>query len=312
MADPDQRLKLRARLRPAFQGLASMPDANMLDLDAMDPNDLEVLKERHLISPELADQPKGSALIVGEAERIAVMVNEEDHLRLQAISPGMDLPEVWRRLDALDTELERSVEYTFSTDLGYLTACPTNVGTGLRASVMLHLPGLRLLEEVDPTIKGLNAIGFEVRGLLGEGTAAYGDMFQISNRATLGVTEDDILTRLTRTIEEVVEHERNARARLWEERGTRLRDHVGRAFGVVRYAHLMSSQEVLDVLSALRLGLEFELIGGVSETRLNEVMLVTQPGHLQKMAGAPLEPDDRDRLRAVTIRERLKDLAIRK
>ena len=310
-AGDEERVRLRDELRDVFGKVSSLKDPVFLDLDDMDAVDREVLKERHLISNELAERTKGSSLVIAENERVGIMINEEDHLRLQAMMPGLALKEVWEKIDAADTDLESHVRYAFSSDLGYLTACPTNVGTGLRASVMLHLPGLRLMDEVDGVAKGLNAIGFEVRGLLGEGTAAYGNMFQVSNRATLGEKETDIVEQLVGITREVVGHERNARARLVRQERERLLDHVGRAYGIMLYARVLSSQEALDLLSSIRLGMEFELLDGVSDTRINEVMLLTQPGHLQKMAGETLEPGKRDEIRAHRVREMLAGVAIK-
>ena len=310
-AGEQDRRRLRDRLRAVFERLKALPGATVMDLDALGSSDLEVLEERHLISPELADKPAGSALVISPDESVAIMVNEEDHLRLQAMNPGLSLRQVWERIDGVDTELERHVSLAFSAELGYLTACPTNVGTGLRAGVMLHLPGLRMLGEMDAVTKGLNSIGFEVRGLLGEGTAAHGDMFQVSNRATLGVAEEQVISRMLEIVAVLVQHERNARGRLHEERTARLRDYVGRAYGTLRYAQFLTSQEVMDMLSALRLGLEYGFVAGVAGGRLNEVMLSTQPGHLQKMAGRALESEDRDQLRAAVTRERLGDLVLK-
>jgi protein arginine kinase len=240
------------------------------------------------------------------------MINEEDHLRLQAISPGMNLPAVWDRVNALDTELESRLEYAFSPQLGYLTACPSNVGTGLRASVMMHLSGLRLTNEIQAVVKGLGKLGIAVRGLLGEGTEAHGNMFQVSNQGTLGEAEDAIIEGLIEVVAELTQHEQNARARLMEGRRTYVLDQIGRAYGVLSHARVLSSQEAIDMLSALRLGLELKLIDGLSISGLNEIMLLTQPGHLQKMAGHPLGPEERDELRASTVKRELGNVAIAK
>jgi len=297
-------------MREAFEHLSCFNDTLFFDMETLDGVDREILKERHLISPEMADMGVGSGLLVGRDEGIAIMINEEDHLRLQAISPGLNLLAVWKRINAVDTELEQWLDYAFSGRLGYLTACPTNVGTGLRASVMMHLAGLRLIDEVEQVIKGLDKMGLAVRGLLGEGTEAYGNMFQISNQSTLGESEENLIGHLMEVASEVAEHERNARERLIQERRTHLLDQIGRAFGLLFHARLLQSNEALDLLSGIRLGVEFDVIRNVTVEEVNEMMLLTQPGHLQRMAGRTIGPDERDELRAGMLRDKLKNVEI--
>lgn len=270
-------------------------------------NDLErqILFERHLISREQAQKGKGSGLICSEDESVGVMVNEEDHLRIQAFRPGLDLAGAWQRVNELDDAIEQELPYAFSPKLGYLTACPSNVGTGMRASVMLHLPGLCLMDEINPIMKGLGKIGLAVRGLWGEGTEAIGHMFQISNQVTLGEDEEEIRTNLEQIVSEVVEHEKNARARLRRKRSALLRDHVGRAYGILTNAHLLASKEALDLLSGLRLGLDLGILSDVDAGPVSELMLLTQPAHLQKIVGKKLSVKERDRARASLVRERL-------
>jgi len=271
----------------------------------------EILKERHLISSELAERGAGSALVVAADEQVAVMVNEEDHLRLQAMSPGMNLEAVWRKVDQIDSEIEKHVKYAFSSRLGHLTACPSNVGTGLRASVMVHLSGLRWMYEIELVIKGLENIGLAVRGLLGEGTEACGNMFQISNQATLGESEETTIKRLAQVVGEVVQHESNARERLLESKRMLVLDQIGRAFGILRHACVLPSKEAVDLLSDLKLGVEFGMVRDATAARLNEIMLLTQPGHLQKMAGKILGTAERDEVRARIVRRELKGVGIR-
>jgi protein arginine kinase len=309
-ASEDQRMKLCAGLRESFEKSSAVADPLFFDMWSLGEVDKEVLKERHLISNEMTEKGRGSCLVVGENERLAVMINEEDHLRLQAMSPGMNLPSVWKRIDAVDTKLEKHVNYAFSPELGYLTSCPSNVGTGLRASVMMHLPGLRLMNEIEPIVKGLGRIGIEVRGLLGEGTEAAGNMFQISNRTTLGEEEKNVIQQLEDTAWEILAHEQNARARLMEQKEIGLLDHVGRAFGILTHACVLTSREAVDLLSALRLGIELKIVGNITTTCINEVMLLTQPGHLQKINNRVLSPEERDEVRARLIRERIKDITL--
>jgi len=241
-----------------------------------------------------------------EDESLSLMVNEEDHLRMQALLPGLSLRECWRRINAVDTELEGRVTYAFAPDWGYLTACPSNIGTGIRASVMLHLPGLTLMNELEPIMKGIQKIGLAVRGLWGEGTEANGNMLQVSNQITLGETEDQIVAHLEQIALEIVEYERSARERLLEKREAVLRDHVGRAVGILTQAHLLSSKEALDWLSGLRLGIDMELIRNLDRQVVDELFLLIQPAHLQWREGRRLKPAERDAARATLVRERLK------
>ena len=233
------------------------------------------------------------------------MVNEEDHLRMQALRPGLGLVEAWRAVDVVDSQLDAKVPLAFSPRWGYLTACPTNVGTGMRASVMLHLPGLALMEEIGPLVKGVAKIGLAVRGLWGEGTEAQGNLFQISNQVTLGDREEDIIHNLEQVVREIVSHEENARARLWRDRRVVLFDQVGRAAGILAYAHILSSREALDLLSALRLGMDMGILSGAERGRVQELLLAIQPAHLQRRAGRTLQPPERDQARAELVRETL-------
>ena len=276
-----------------------MPMEELSDLDK------QILFERHLVSRELVDKEQGSGVIVRKDETISVMVNEEDHLRLQAIRLGLDLDQAWRDINELDNRLEKEVRYAFSPSLGYLTACPSNVGTGMRASVMLHVPGLMLMKEIGPIVKGLGKIGLAVRGLGGEGTEAIGNMFQVSNQITLGEKEEDVFRNLEQIVLEMVEHEQNARKRLTQDKPEELQDHVGRAYGILTHAHVLTSKECLDLLSGLRLGLELGILSGIPSKLLDELLLLTQPAHLQKIQGRMLKPKERDRARAALVRERL-------
>ena len=290
-------------LVPVLSALPCLSAPLVLSMADLGLVDRLVLRERHLISIEMSEKGKGCGVVMRHDETVAIMVNEEDHLRLQAMRPGLQVQSLWEEIDAIDTQVEERVRFAFSPQLGYLTACPTNVGTGLRASVMLHLPGLRLINEIDPVIKGLSKVGLAVRGLLGEGTEAFGNMFQISNQTTLGESEDAIIRRLIQIVGEVVDHERNARARLQEQKPDVVMDRVGRAYGVLCHAHVLTSGEALDLLSALRLGVELGLIRNLDTPAINELMVLTQPGHLQKIEGVELEAGQRDIVRARIMRQ---------
>lgn len=298
------------RIRKAFEAAGVLTNPIFIDIEKLSEMDREILKERHLISADLAETGKGSGLVLGEQEHVAVMINEEDHLRMQVILPGKDLTAAWERINKVDTAIEAQLEYAFSPRLGYLTACPSNVGTGVRASVMMHLPGLKLMSEIDQVIKGLDRIGFAVRGLLGEGTDAHGNMFQVSNQLTLGMAEEGVISALDDIVDEILEHEHNARAKLMEEERACMFDEVGRAYGVLTNARILSSQEVLDRLSSLWLGVDCGLVRNLTAARINEIMLLTQPGHLQRMMKKVLEPEERDEVRARFVRQRLKNVLL--
>jgi protein arginine kinase len=309
-AGEDECVKLCENVRRTLADVPILKGSLFLDMGGMEQVDKEVLKERHLISNELAERGRGSALMVTEDEGIAVMINEEDHLRLQAISPGMNVKDVWRKVNEVDSEIEKTLDIAFDDKLGYLTACPSNVGTGLRVSVMMHLAGLHLMNEIEPVIKGMNRIGVAVRGLLGEGTEAYGNMFQVSNESTLGETEDGIIESLTRIVDEVATHERNARARLMESKKIHILDQIGRAYGIITGAKIMSSKEAIDLLSVLRLGLDLGMVKNLTVLRINETILLVQPGHIQKFAGKLLSPQERDEARAGLVRQKLSGISI--
>jgi len=271
-------------------------------MDELDELDRDLLFERHLISAELAERQEGSGVFVSEDECRAVMVNEEDHIRLQSLQPGLSLQKALEAAEALDDALEQSLSYAFSSKLGYLTACPSNIGTGMRASVMLHLPGLILTEEIKPVINAVSKIGLTVRGLWGEGSEAAGHMFQISNQITLGKTENEIIEHLEQIVLEVIEHEKNARLRLMDSQELRVHDHIGRAYGILANAVLMNSGEALDLLSAIRLGTDLGLLSNMKRRDIDQLFVRIHPAHLQKEAGEALSPQERDVKRAQLIR----------
>jgi len=306
-----ERVRICQEIKEACYSLERLPQPLYFDMGTLDHVDKEVLKERRLISNELAQRGTGSAVMASADERIAIMINEEDHLRLQAILPGMNLAEAWTLIDGIDSEMESYLEYEFSQKLGYVTACPSNLGTALRASVMLHLPGLKLADEVGPVINGLERIGFAVRGVEGEGTEAHGNLFQVSNQMSLGETEADIIERLVQVVSEIERHEENARLRLLESRRAFLLDQIGRALGILLYARVLASREALDLLSGVRLGIELGLVRNVDVGTVNELLLLTQPGHLQRLSGQKLSAEERDELRAQVIGQRLKGAGLK-
>lgn len=304
-ADEAECERIWRELEPRLAGLPSLAGPLTVANADLTPLEREMLVERHWVSREHAARTRGSGLAIAPDASRVILVNEEDHLRMQALAPGLALHDCWRAVDAADSELERRVTYAFSSRLGYLTACPTNVGTGMRASALLHLPGLVLMEDMEAVLKGVQKLGLAVRGLWGEGTEAVGHLFQISNQMTLGESEEQIVEGLEQIVREILEHERHARARLRATREAVLRDYAGRAWGLLTQAYLLSSNEALAQLSALRLGVDAGIVDQVDCRLLDELMLLAQPAHLQNLAGRALKPAERDQARARLIRERL-------
>jgi protein arginine kinase len=265
----------------------------------------QVLVERHLVSHELGDGARPRGIYVAKDDRISVMVNEEDHLRLQSLTPGFQLAEAWALADAADDELDGSLEYAFSDDIGYLTACPTNAGTGLRASVLIHLPALVLLEEIQRVLKSIMQVGLNVRGLYGEHSDIMGNLFQISNQTTLGRGERDSIESLERVTKQIIETEERARERMLRDARTQLEDKVWRAYGTLRYCRSIQAKEVINLCSAVRLGVAMGLDGLCPLRVVNELLVSTQPAHLQRLAGEEMAPPERNLYRAQVVRERL-------
>ena len=275
------------------------------DVFGLSPLDRQFLVERQLISREhqAAEGPRGVA--IGPEENVSIMVNEEDHLRIQVMLSGFSLPDVWEQINRLDDRLEEKLVYAFSPQLGYLTACPTNVGTGIRVGVMLHLPALVQTKQIDKFFRALQKINLAVRGLYGEGTQAFGDFYQISNQQTLGKSEQELIKNLSDVIPQIIDYERKARQALVQERRQHLHDQVSRAYGVLKTAHTISSEETMLLLSHVRMGINLGLIDDLEIPTVNELFIHTQPAHLQKLRGGPLEVDERNIARAAYLRSRL-------
>lgn len=307
-AKKDERAETLAILRPAIEGLSAMKDAFSQELGALTPVQKQVLVERHLISREHAARGDGSAIVIERRQSFSIMLNEEDHLRMQSIRPGLRLTEAYEALSALDSELEQKLDYSFDPKLGYLTTCPTNLGTGLRASAMLHLPGLVLSDQIGPVLQAVNKIGLAVRGLYGEGTESLGNLYQMSNQSTLGESEETIISRLERVIAQVASHEQNAREKLMEDDPDMVADKIGRAYGVLRHAFLIDSKEALTHLSLLRLGGNLGFFPEGTVNLCDTLLMDIQQAHLQLHAGMKLSPDHRDSIRAEIIRSRLQSL----
>lgn len=280
-------------------------DLQFIGMEELKPVEKQVLVEKHLISPQLAEKTKNSGVLISENEQVSVMVNEEDHIRMQLYFPGLQLENALTQAFLFDDWLEEKIDYAFEETRGYLTSCPTNVGTGMRASVMMHLPALTLTQKMSKMIPAINQLGLVVRGIYGEGSEAVGNIVQISNQVTLGRSELDIIEDLQSVVEKLIEQERHARLLLVKQSALRLEDRVFRSYGILKYSRILESKEAATCLSDLRLGIDVGYINNISKTILNELMILTQPGFLQQHAKETLTANERDIRRASIIRERL-------
>ncbi len=308
-AKKTERIRVLEMIVPVVEALPDMKDFYAESMDNLSTLDKQILVERHLISREHAAKSAGSGLVLNRDETLCFMVNEEDHLRMQALRPGLQLRQAWEAIDHADSLLEKKLDYAFASDLGYLTACPTNLGTGIRVSAMLHLPGLVLAERINPIIQSVNKLGLAVRGLYGEGTEALGNVFQVSNQMTLGESEVSIVERLEKVLAQIIEHEEDARGTLIEKKSKMVFNHIGRAYGILANAHSISSKETMNLLSLMRLGVDVGLFPGVDRALADELFILTQPAHLQKQHSEKLSAEERDLLRADMLRERLKHVS---
>ena len=304
-AGTDVREKLINFIAAAFEKVPQLKDGDFYRSSDIDDISQRFLVERHLISPEFMRRGTGRGLFIDDREKISIMVNEEDHLRLQVISSGMSLTECWEEANNVDDELSKALAFDFDESFGYLTSCPTNVGTGLRASLLIHLPGLALTREIDNVINRISKVGLMVRGFYGEGTDVLGNLFQISNQTTLGRTEDEIIDSLGKVSSQILEYERSAQETLMRDAPEQIEDKVWRSYGILTSARVLTSNEVMNLLSALRLGLSLELIDKITYKEINQLMIITQPAHLQKLVGREMDNTERDMIRAELVRERL-------
>lgn len=288
-----------------IESLEDWKDIQQIDVQQLDDVDRQLLVERQLMSREMADSEGDRCVAVDPLERFSIMINEEDHLRIQVMCSGLDLESAWKRVDKLDNDLEEKLNYAFHEQLGYLTACPTNVGTGLRVSVMVHLPALVITREIEKVFRSLQKINVAVRGLYGEGSKFMGDFYQVSNQITLGKTEEDLLQTVAEVVPRIIEYERRARDYLVNESEQDLHDDVSRAYGILCTAKKISSEETLHYLSKVRMGVNLGLIRSIEMETVNKLFVHTQPAHLQKLHGTRLSVADRNIERAVFLQSHL-------
>jgi protein arginine kinase len=304
-ADDEVRAEVEGLLRGEIQKLAIGNHLLYLDVNVLDPLERQFLVERQLISREHADTHGTRGVGIGERETVSLMINEEDHLRMQVLRSGFALDQCWSEMSELDDELEARVAFAYDDTFGYLTSCPTNVGTGIRASVMLHLPGLVLTKEIQKVFQAMQKMSLTVRGLYGEGSQAMGDFYQISNQVTLGKSEPQIIQTIKDVVPRILDYERRVRTALVKENREKLHDQVSRAFGILRSAHTITSEETMHLLSSVRMGINLGLVDGIEIPTVNELFIHTQPAHLQKIRRATLESSERNVARAAYLRERL-------
>ncbi len=304
-ADPEQRNQIQDLLRKEIAKAKLEQGLHFKDLRETDSLDRLFLVERHLISRELAGGSGDRGVAYGPKEVLSIMVNEEDHLRVQVLQSGFQLDSAWATVDAVDTALAKRIEFAYSTKLGFLTACPTNIGTGLRVSVMLHLPALVITKQIEKVFRAVTKINLVVRGLYGEGTQAFGDFYQISNQVTLGKSEEEIIQTIKDVVPQVIKFEREVRQTLITQSLKGLEDRIWRAYGQLKCARVITSEETMNLPSSLRMGVNLGLVTDLAVSTINELFLHTQPAHLQKLEGRKLESTERDVVRAEFIRNRL-------
>jgi protein arginine kinase len=292
--------------KEAIDATDYMKGSLFLKLKDLSNIDKEFLVERHLISHEFAKGTNHQAVSVSEREIVSIMVNEEDHLRIQAMQSGLNLLEAWKIIDKIDDEFGKKLIYAYSPSLGFLTACPTNVGTGMRASVMLHLPSLVMTKQIDKVLQSIAKLSLTTRGFYGEGTEASGNFFQISNQVSLGRSEEELIDNIERIIKQVIEYEQSTREELLSRSKEALEDRIWRAYGLLKGAHIITSRETIDLLSTIRLGIDLGLIKDISRETVSRLFIQTQPAHLQKIEEKVLTSNQRDVNRAELIRNMLK------
>ena len=305
-ANPGDRSEIERILREGVLKISGdAADLSYVDVNKLEGLDRQFLVERQLISREHAESQGARGVAIDRNEQVSLMINEEDHLRIQVMHSGLDLTGAWDQINKIDDLVESQVTYAFNDRLGYLTACPTNVGTGMRVSVMLHLPALAITRQIDKLFRSLQKISLAVRGLYGEGSQAMGDFYQISNQITLGRSETDLVKQVGDVVPTIIEYERKAREFLIKESHENLHDRVSRAYGILRTAQTISSEETMHLLSSVRMGVNLGLIADLGIPTINKLFIYTQPAHLQKLNGSELDTADRNIERARYLRRHL-------
>lgn len=305
-ASRDQLRDVMNKVSAVVPRLQHLGDFVFHEMGTMDALDRQVLVEEHLVSPSHTQNPQHKAVILSDKAHASIMVNEEDHLRIQVLKPGLQLDQSWQLATQIDDILEEHLDYAFDLQSGYLTCCPTNAGTALRASAMFHLPALRRVKKVQEVLGAVSKFGLTVRGLYGEGSDIWGNVFQLSNQITLGQSEEETIEHLARFTDQILHSERQAREYLLEEdRKLATEDWLFRSYGILRNARTIASQEAMELLSDLKLGVDLGVIRHSDPECLKQLMVQIRSAHLQRMMGQALPVQERDRLRASLIRDTL-------
>ena len=307
-ANLKQRKEIESLLRKTIIERNIARDVSYVNLNQATAVDKLFLVERHLISKEHAEGEGERGVAFGKSETVSLMINEEDHLRIQVIRSGFELKNTWDTIDKIDNILGESLNFAFSSRFGFLTACPTNVGTGMRVSVMMHLPALGMTKHIEKVFNAVGKLGLVVRGLYGEGTKVAGDLYQISNQFALGKSEKEILSIIESVIPRITSYERMARKTLVLESKDQLEDRIWRSYGMLKAARMITSEEILQLLSQVRMGVNIGLIDDIEMQTLNELFVLTLPAHLQKLQGCELDSAQRNVIRASYVRKRLEGL----
>ncbi len=307
-AKPSDRAAILSAVTDVLERSAPLADGVIVEIDQLSERQQEILLERHLVSRELVGEdttPSSTALVASTHEPVGLMINEEDHLRLQSLMSGFNPRQTWRVVDALDEELGGELPYAFHHEFGHLTSCPTNCGTGLRASVLIHLPGLVLTKEINKVLQGISQVGLTFRGLYGEGSEVVGNLFQVSNQTTLGKSEEDLIDHLQKIVAQVVDYEQQARSILLRDAPNVIEDKVWRAYGLLCHARALGFDEMMNLLSGVRLGISLKLLSGPSVYVLNRTMVFAQNAHLEEASDSSLSDGELDIQRAFYVRTAL-------
>ena len=302
-AQMSQRCEILATCHEAIENTPQMKGGFFYKMEELSDGERQILIERHLVSRELAENPGGAAVAISKDQAFSIMINEEDHLRLQILKPGFNFRKLWKSLSLLDSALEGDLDFAFSEELGYLTACPTNLGTGIRASVMMHLPSLVLVGYMEKVVRGIGQMGMAIRGLYGEGSEATGSIFQISNQQTLGLSEDDIIKNLTRALHAIIAHEQNAREKLLEANASGLYDKISRAYGLLESSYKITSTEAMNLLGLLRLAVDLGALPEEARPEIDRLFILCQPGHILTLSQQASTPEKRDTFRAAYLKK---------
>lgn len=294
-----------AQVEAATKEIDYLKNSIFLRIGELDNVDKQFLIERHLMSHEHAANAEGKAVLISKEEVVSIMVNEEDHLRIQVMHSGLNLDETWKIANMIDDALSMKLDFAYSASWGYLTACPTNTGTAMRGSVMLHLPALVMTKQIGKVLTAVSKLSFASRGFYGEGTQASGNFYQISNQVSLGHSEEEIIQNINGLIRQIIEQEEQARQALLVQNKMMLEDKIFRSYGVLKSAHIISSQETVELLSMVRLGVDLGIVKNVNRNDINDLFIMIQPAHLQKLEGKKLTAAERDVKRASLIRQKI-------